>query len=488
MSSPSGLPSPGIWCDFESNVTCDSYTPCTSFYVRLSCDGLTDDQVNRTHDAKQGHGVINKGRTLLVLAASAATLVLSASPAAAYTTADGWTASDYSTGYPAYPNGDVGPIGLAFDRDANLFVTDAAAGAIYKIPPGGGSASDHKLRDGLGMVTGLAFGLDGNLYMARRAEGDVVQVSQADGRILRTVVDGLTCPTGLATDPISGDLFVSNNYCAGGRIMRIQNGTATAYTTEDADGIAFAPDGTLYASAGARVLRFDGTNTSTPGRGTPIANVPHGDGIAYAPATADRPAFLVVARTDGEIDKVGLDGSVTPIITGASRADLVTVGPDGIMYVGLRDRVIKLGPTADSGGVLGYVFSPPATPRSFKADMRIKVTAPKKVKRGGAFNLRLKIRNAGPARATDVFVVDKLPRGLRFSRIVTTEGLQCSRKGRIIGCFTKSMKAGKVHRVRVVARSMRGRIYTNKASVDANQQDPRPKNNLGSSKTKRVGA
>ena len=426
-----------------------------------------------------------KRRTLLVVAAGLVALAFSASPAAAYTTADGWTARDYSTGYPAYPNGDVGPIGVAFDRDANLFVTDAAAGAIYKVPPGGGSASDNKLRDGLGMVTGLAFGLDGNLYMARRGAGDVVQVDQSDGHIVRTVVDDLPCPTGLATDPGSGDLFVSNNYCSGGHIMRIQGGSAGAYTSDDADGIAFAPDGTLYASAGSRVLRFDGTNTSTPGRGEQVATVPHGDGIAYAPATDEHPAFLAVARTDGEIDKVGLDGSVTPIVTGASRADLVTVGPDGVLYVTLRDRIIKLGPTAQDGqGVLGYVFAPPATPKSFKADMRIKLSAPKRVKRGRDFNLRIKVRNAGPATATDVFLVDQLPRGLRFSKIVTTKGMKCSRKGRILGCFAKSMKANAVHKIRIVARSLRGKAYANKASVDANQQDPKPGNNVGSSKTK----
>jgi hypothetical protein len=433
----------------------------------------------------KGYRVFTNGRIGAALLASVFAALLTAAPASAYSVAGGWTATDYATGFPAYPNGDVGPIGLAFDRNANLFVADAAAGALYKVPPGGGTADATKLRGGLGMVTGLAYGLDGKLYMGRREEGDVVQVDESDGSIVRKLVENLPCPTGLATDPISGDMFVSNNFCAGGTIVRVSGGAATPYTTDDADGIAFGPDGTLYASSGNRVLRFNGTNTSSPGSGSVIAEVPHADGIAFAPATSARPAFLLVNRTDGEIDRVGFDGSVEPIVTGASRGDLVTVGPDRMAYAALRDRIIKIG--ADGSGVLPGVFEPPASPNRFKADVRIKVKAPKRVKRGRRFAIVLSVRNAGPATATDVFILNKLPRGARFVSLKASKGVKCSQKGRFVGCNVKKMKANKLIQIRIVLRAIRGRVYTNSASADANQADPKPRNNIVRSRTVRRG-
>ena len=61
-------------------------------------------------------------------------------------------------------------------------------------------------------ASGLAFRKDGQyLYMARQFCGngsDVVEVGTTDGSVLRTLAT-IPCATGLATDPISGDLFVS---------------------------------------------------------------------------------------------------------------------------------------------------------------------------------------------------------------------------------------------------------------------------------------
>jgi hypothetical protein len=180
---------------------------------------------------------------------------------------------------------------------------------------------------------------------------NVVELNPATGAVIRTVVDGLPCPDELAVDPISGDLFVSNVFCAGGGIMRITGftngrGVATRYAgDQDADGITFAPDGTLYAAAGNAIVRISGTNSSNPGAVAPVATVPTVDGLAYAPATPTSAASLMALRNDGELDRVGLDGSVTPVLTGGSRGDTLTVGPDKCIYGDLQDRVIKLAPS-----------------------------------------------------------------------------------------------------------------------------------------------
>src|SRR5207249_399421 len=143
------------------------------------------------------------------------------------------------------------------------------------------------------------------------------------------LVSGLACPTGLATDPLSGDLFVSNK-CSGGAIMRVgplsnPHPAASTYTATRADGLTFAPDGTLFsASEDSRVDQIAGTDSASPGSSSKLADVPVIDGIAYAPAADGNPAYLVVDRNNGEIDRLDLNGALTPLLTGGSRGDLVT--------------------------------------------------------------------------------------------------------------------------------------------------------------------
>src|SRR5262249_20596338 len=74
----------------------------------------------------------------------------------------------------------------------------------------------------------LAFSRDGtHLYLARQfcaAGGDVVEISTIDGHIMRNVAPAgsITCATGLAVDPLSGDLFVATP-CGPPDIFRIGN-------------------------------------------------------------------------------------------------------------------------------------------------------------------------------------------------------------------------------------------------------------------------
>src|SRR4051794_31641118 len=299
------------------------------------------------------------------ITALALTMLFGAAAAHAYQTAPGWVASDYATDFPHRDM--AGPLGLVFDGSGNLLVADSPEGSLYRFAPGGGTATGRKLHDGYGEAEGLAFDKSGRLYLARGFMHDVVELNPANGNIVRSVVSGLPCPTGLATDPISGDLFVSNVFCKGGGIRRItgfagNRAVAQQYAGgQDADGLTFAPDGRLFAAAQDKVVQIAGTNTSTPGAVSAVASVPSLDGIAYSPAAGAAAEYLVVVRTDGEIDRVGFDGGVTPVLTGGSRGDLATVGPDRCIYADLQDRVIKLGPSTGS-----CLFAAPVQP-SFSA-------------------------------------------------------------------------------------------------------------------------
>jgi len=418
--------------------------------------------------------------------------------AGAVNVAPGWVVETYATGFESYGgNNDVGPIGVAFDGAGNLFVTNPKSDSLHKIPPGGGNAADHVVRRGYGVPTGLAWDRDGRLYMARRDPGDVIEISPADGNHIRTIAAGLACAIGLATDPVSGDLFVSTNHCPNGGIFRLSSfadgpARVTRYAgSADADGLTFGPDGTLYAASRNEVLKIDGTNTATPGRVTTLADVPNTDGIAVSPAGGAQPQFLLVARTDGVISRVDMDGTVSTVATDTTRGDLVTVGPDNCMYVTVSREILKVGPSngpcafarpaePDGRGVLGVRFD-----QARVTDLAISVTAPKRVRRGRRFTVRLRVRNNGPRDASRVVATYTIPAGASLVRARGARGVACkrrSRRSRVVQCTRSSLAVGGTFTARLLLESHRGRRYSSVARVTARTLD----NVLGNNRSRRV--
>lgn len=444
---------------------------------------------------------MRSGRSRLTGHLVVTALALAALPgtAAAMTVAPGWTVETYARGFESYGgNNDVGPIGVAFDGGGNLFVTVPKTDALYRIPPGGGTASGHEVRRGYGIPSGLAWDRDGRLYMARQNPGDVIEIDPATGNHVRTIASGLPCALGLATDPASGDLFVSTNFCPNGGIFRLSSfGDGPAIVSRyaddaDADGLTFAPDGTLYAASRDQVLQIDGTASQSPGRVAKFADVPHTDGIAYSPAADSQPAFLLVARTDGNISRVEMDGSVSDVVTGASRGDLVTVGPDRCMYVTVSNEILKVGPSSgpcgfappaepDGSGVLGVRFD--ASQRV--TDLAVRTLAPPRVRRGRRFVVRVRARNNGPRPASAVVLSYALPRGTSLVSARAANAAPCkrrNRRSRVVLCRKSSLAAGKTLAARLVLKSQRGRRYVHVARVNSGALD----NVLGNNRSLRV--
>ena len=430
---------------------------------------------------------------LVIAALACAALPASA---AAMDVAPGWVVETYATGFDSFGgNNDVGPIGVAFDGGGNLFVTVPRTDSLHKIPPGGGSAPNHVVRRGYGVPAGLAWDRDGRLYMARRnpGAGDVIEISPADGNHIRTIASDFPCAIGLATDPVSGDLFVSNNHCPGGGIFRLSNfadGPASVRRyagTADADGLTFGPDGTLYAASEDEILRIDGTNTATPGRVSKLADVPHTDGIAVAPATDTQAGFLLVARTDGNISRVDFDGTVTDVVTNGSRGDLVTVGPDRCMYVTVSNEILKVGPSngpcafaqpaePDGSGVLGVRFDS----QRRVTDLSVRTLAPKRIRRGRRFAVRLRARNNGPRNASAVVVSYTIPKGASLVRARGSKGVRCkrrSKRSRVVQCRRSSLAVRGAFTARLLLRSHTGRRYSNVARISARNLDNVLRNN-----------
>jgi hypothetical protein len=287
-----------------------------------------------------------------------------AGSAGAYTTAPGVEATDIATGFPSQDG--IGPVGITLDAAGRLYVADG--GTVYRFGPGGGAAGASTQLNATpiaGELTGLAFGRDGRLYAARRTgarSGSVLEIDQDSGAVLRTVASDLPCPTGLAADPQSGDLFVSTVDCGPGvlRLVGPARGAATVrpYATGIvADGLTFDRDGTLYVAhapdaRGATVSEVAGTNSPSPGERRSLVAVPGADGTALGTPAAPggTPPFLVVNRHDGTVTRVELDGSgrTTDLVAGGTRGDLSAVGPDGCLYATQTDTIMKVG--AAGGG------------------------------------------------------------------------------------------------------------------------------------------
>lgn len=395
--------------------------------------------------------------------------------AGAYTTAPGYAASDYATGFPEQAANDWGPIGIAFDRSDNLYVADAADGNIYRFQPGGGAASAATRLTAspiAGSITGLVVSADGSLYVARFAAGDIVEVDPGTGQVTRTVAS-VPCATGLALDPVSGDLFVSQNSC-GSTIFRVSpsSGAVSSFASAPGvDGLAFDQSGTLYAESDGHVLRIAGTASSDPGTITDVARVPHADGLAFGAHSSGQPPYLVTNRNDGIVTRVDFSGGSqdeTDIFSGGTRGDFAAVDSQGCLYITQSASVVRIG---GSGQACAFEPTTPGpAPRA-----RVVVTAT--VNRGGGKgtangpasvsacvriqSLRLRIHQQGRVRlrSASVYVNGRRIRGLRGAAVTAP--------------FTVSHLPRTSFTVKVVAVTTRGRRlvssrrYTNCAKPPA---------------------
>ncbi len=314
-----------------------------------------------------------------------------ASPRAlASSTAPGFAVTTVATGFPARDS--IGPTGLAFDSSNTLYVVDYTSSSLYTINlfgATGGSASivtQVNTTPIPGVPVGLAFGKDGRLYATLHSADTVVELNPSTGAIVRTVATGIPTPTGIATDPLSGDLFVSEQ-CTGctPAIVRISNvaqgaGTVTAYASSlNADGLTFGPDGTLYAAdqSNNTLVKIAGTDQAHPGMVTPLGvSVPTIDGIAVAAGPDPRqPPFLLANRNDGRITKIDLSTSpptLMDIVTGGTRGDFTAVGPDGCFYATQSTSIVKVTnadgscTTVPTSGVPQLGLAPAAVPSSLQ--------------------------------------------------------------------------------------------------------------------------
>ncbi|MHB8576272.1 MAG: Ig-like domain-containing protein, partial [Dehalococcoidia bacterium] len=328
--------------------------------------------------------------------------------------AAGYAFSIFASGFA---NGNcAGPIGVTFDPAGNLWVGNVFNGLLYKFGPAGGAASAATQVNG-GPTNfdphGMSFSKDGaHLFLVRYdPHDDVVELNMTDGSVRRTVATGFNGPVGIATDPLSGDLFVTSIFSD--IIARINNPlsqtpTVTFYATVGhSDGITFAPDGTLFTrTLGGNnvvsILRINGTNTAQPGMVTQTIPVnSNADGVAVT-ANAGQPQFLFINRNDGTISRLDLSQAQpteTVVFSGGSRGDFVAVGPDGCLYATQTDSVLRL---TNSNGSCPF-----ATTSPFPTVSLSPITVPNSLATGTPITFTATLQNVpNPAGTPVTFIVN----------------------------------------------------------------------------------
>jgi hypothetical protein len=305
----------------------------------------------------------------------------------------GYAVTPYITGVPAaanlyYGGSNIGCPGAnnpVFTSTGNVLTTDFYNGNIYQTALSGGAVSNTSILSTLvPALGGLVYGKDGSAYATDgnpdpnlgNGHAQIVQVDPATGAQLRVVASNLTCPAGLSVDPLSGDLFFDDDCTGAGtdnasifRVIDPANTNASSptsvvvYATLPATpngGMAFAPNGTLYAVSGyyyvpdAPVEQISGTNSTTV-TVAPVSGITSNYGLSLGAANADGSAqSLVVSSASGVLSLVPIaNPSTATVLVSANAPGPGVTGPDGCMYTAGHDTIYKI---ANSTG--GCTFAP----------------------------------------------------------------------------------------------------------------------------------
>jgi uncharacterized repeat protein (TIGR01451 family) len=248
------------------------------------------------------------------------------------------------------------------------------------------------------------------LYLNQGQLNQVVQIN-SDGTVNQVIVS-VPNPDGMVADPLTGHLFVS---AFDGSIYEVDPLAKTAtvlLNNVNADGLAFDPTtntlyAALYSDAGGPDSQVAAYNVQTKAQvfnsGT-ISGRP--DGIALG--TGVLAGSLLVNTNGGTVVEINLTTkALTPIATGGSRGDFVTVDPtNGTLLVSQTDQLARLVPP--SGG--GFAGTGPT------ADLAVTTPAVTgiPVAPGAQISYGFTMTNLGPDPALSVTATVQVPAHTRF--------------------------------------------------------------------------
>lgn len=293
---------------------------------------------------------------------------------------NGYTVTPFATGFPVgalfYSNVNYGGCsGVATPGflNGNVYVPDFFNGDLYKLGGGGGAVSNANKLSTLGpTLSWPVVGKDGHLYATRAGTGGnfntgvIVELNPDSGALVRTLASNLTCPAGLAVDPLGGDLFFIDQCFGAGSdnpsLFRLRNPGGASPTVEvyatlpfTPNGqVVFSPKGTIYVVTGyvqqnPPVYRVSGTDQPTPPTVTPVAGVASNYWVNIGEVSPDGEATRLLVLNEGRLKLTDITTN-PPAVVGelAEGTGGGIIGPDGCLYMPNTNVLHKL--TDPSGG------------------------------------------------------------------------------------------------------------------------------------------
>jgi sugar lactone lactonase YvrE len=253
--------------------------------------------------------------------------------------------SDYSLSQIGQiPTVGISPGGMAVDGAGNIYLSTGArrsSGEVYRVAPNGQITLLANIP--LNGLSGLEWLPDTDEVVGGQLRQGAVLAVGPSGALRELVPgNGLVSPMGMAFAP-DGSLAVAND--DGGMMARVQPSDQVSWFfdyisfTPPMPYVAYAPDGTLYASEGA------------PGNVGRIVRLPPGARQPESWVTVDWPsglareaggAWLVAETKAGRITRVNPDRSTATVATGLRYPQALALTAAGRTYavVGPQDGVL----------------------------------------------------------------------------------------------------------------------------------------------------
>lgn len=227
----------------------------------------------------------------------------------------------------------VGPRGLTFDADGNLYTVGRDSGTVFKITSDGQVSVFVELGASFQAYLGPVWdAVSGDFFVSRFLTGDILRIPQTGGSFT-VFASGLSGPADLTFGGAgnAGDLFVSEFY--GGTVAGISpTGTVGTFATglSEPDGLAFDGNGNLYiGNRGTHEILRVG-----PSGGVPSVFTSDLPGQPFG-ITFDRSGNLWVGDFDGgRIIRVAPDGTKKFVGSGFARPEHLRFDPAGVnLYI-----------------------------------------------------------------------------------------------------------------------------------------------------------
>jgi len=274
----------------------------------------------------------------------------------------GWGLSVFASGFPTTGNPCCGPLGIEFPASGGVLVANYT-GEIYRF------ATNADNQTAAGATVGHTFGwmqpvdlasAGGQVFMANQGGNAIEKLSDL-GAHQGTLATSqfLSLPTGLATNPVSGHLYVSAmGFNSGIYDVDPVSGVTTLLTTGMFDGMTVSADGKkLYAADFDGVVEFSTGQNGAPAFAQQNRYDLNDSVDGTALGVGSLAGYLVANTNSGNLYLVELaTGTPTLLASGGSRGDFVQVDPNGTLLVTQTDRILRL--TAPEGSGFETISTP----------------------------------------------------------------------------------------------------------------------------------